>query len=90
MHQHLSQCPWSGCTASVGIRPLRPEDAAEAAAVAGAALEQVYPETERRPRAEEAARVAAGTARVAHLQRTDPGGCWVAEVASQIVGVAIG
>jgi GNAT superfamily N-acetyltransferase len=35
-------------------------------------------------------RVVAGTARVAHLQRTDPGGCWVAEAGGEIVGTALG
>lgn len=42
------------------------------------------------PAAQEAARVAFGTARVAHLQRTDHGGCWVAEADGRIVGTAIG
>lgn len=70
------------------IRPLQPRDAAQAAAMARTALSQLYPEN--LLPAQEASRVAAGTARVAHLQRTDPGGCWVAEVEGQIVGAAIG
>jgi GNAT superfamily N-acetyltransferase len=56
--------------------------------VARAALSQLYPETP--DPALEASRIAAGTARVAHLQHTDPGGCWVAEADGEIVGTAIG
>ncbi len=70
------------------IRPLLPQDAAEAAAAARTSLEELYPQ-ESTPE-EEAERVAAGTARVAHLQRTDPGGCWVTESEGRIVGTAIG
>lgn len=70
------------------IRPMRPDDAAEAAAAAHAGLSALYPEDES---AEDAAHgVSARTARAAHLQRTDPGGCWVAEVDGQIVGTALG
>jgi GNAT superfamily N-acetyltransferase len=75
-------------TAAATIRPLLARDAAAAAAVARIALDELYPE-EVTP-AEDAIRVAAGTARVAHLQRTDPGGCWVAEIDGEIVGAAIG
>ena len=32
---------------------------------------------------------ARGMARIAHLQRTDPGGAWVAEIDGQIAGVAL-
>jgi GNAT superfamily N-acetyltransferase len=71
----------------VTIRPLLPEDVAAAAAAGRTALEQLYPE-DLTPE-EEATRIASGTARVAHLQRTDPGGCWVAEVDGQIAGAAI-
>ena len=79
---------WDGRAADVTIRPLQPQDAAEAATAGRTALTQLYPED--LLAAQEAWRVAAGTARVAHLQRTDPGGCWVAEVDGQIVGTAIG
>jgi ribosomal protein S18 acetylase RimI-like enzyme len=72
---------------SVTIRPLLPDDAAPAAAAAHTALERLYRE-ELTPE-EMANRSAGGTARVAHLQRTDPGGCWVAEIDGQIVGAAI-
>ncbi len=72
------------------IRPLEAQDAAEAAATARIALTELDPETEPLSPAQEAERIAAGTARVAHLQRTDPGGCWVAEVDGRIVGTAIG
>jgi len=74
--------------ANVTIRPLLSEDAAAAAAAARTALERLYPA--QLTSEEEASRVAGGTARVAHLQRTDPGGCWVAEIDGQIAGAAIG
>ena len=74
--------------ADVTIRPMSPRDAVDAAAAAHAALRQIYPE-ELTPE-EEAIRAAGGTARAAHLQQTDPGGCWVAEQEGQIVGTALG
>ncbi|CAA9485930.1 MAG: hypothetical protein AVDCRST_MAG53-994 [uncultured Solirubrobacteraceae bacterium] len=74
--------------ADVTIRSMRPEDAEEAAAAAHRALTQLYP-VDVSPE-EEAIRVAASTARAAHLQQTDPGGCWVAEVDGRIVGTALG
>jgi GNAT superfamily N-acetyltransferase len=72
---------------NVTIRPLLPDDVAAAAAAARTALEELYP-GELTPD-EEASRIAGGTARVAHLQRTDPGGCWVAEIDGQIAGASI-
>jgi GNAT superfamily N-acetyltransferase len=75
--------------ADVTIRPLAPEDAAAVAATARTSLEALYPEPEPTPE-EEARRVASGTARVEHLQRTDPGGCWVADHDGRIVGLALG
>jgi GNAT superfamily N-acetyltransferase len=73
--------------ADVTIRPLLPADAAAAAAAARTSLEAFYPE-DLSPQ-QDAARAAGATARVAHLQRTDPGGCWVAELDGRIVGTAI-
>jgi GNAT superfamily N-acetyltransferase len=75
--------------ADVTIRPLLPEDAAAAAAAARTSLHALYPEDDLGPE-EEAIRVAGATARVAHLQETDPGGCWVAEHEGRIVGAALG
>jgi GNAT superfamily N-acetyltransferase len=72
----------------VAIRPMRPEDAAEAATAARSALIELYPE-DVSPE-EGARRLAAGTVRAAHLQQTDPGGCWVAEVDGRVVGTALG
>jgi GNAT superfamily N-acetyltransferase len=74
--------------ADVKIRPLRPQEAAAAAAAGRTALEELYPE-ELSPD-DEALRSAGATTRVAHLQRTDPGGCWVAEIDGEVVGVALG
>jgi len=65
------------------IRPMRPDDVAAAEAVARTALWEGHagaadPET-----------VARGRRRVTHLQRTDPGGAWVADARGAIVGVAL-
>lgn len=70
------------------IRPLLPADVEAAEAVAWSALSPMWPE-ELRPQ-DSHVRVARGRERVAHLQRTDPGGCWVAELGGRLVGVAIG
>jgi GNAT superfamily N-acetyltransferase len=72
----------------VTIRLMRPDDAPGAAAAARTALEEIHPENVAPE--DEAMRVAGATARVAHLQRTDPGGCWVAEADGRIVGAALG
>lgn len=74
--------------ADVTIRPLLPVDVPAAARAAYTALQELYPED---VSLEEAAiRAISGPARVAHLQRTDPGGCWVAEHDGEIVGSALG
>ena len=74
--------------ADVTIRPMLAQDAGAARAVASAALDELHP---RDLSAQEAAiQAASATARVAHLQRTDPGGCWVAELDGEIIGTAIG
>ncbi len=72
----------------VTIRPMLAQDAAAVAAVGGTALGALYPE-ELTPE-EGAIRVAGSTARAAHVHRTDPDGCWVAEVDGQVVGGALG
>jgi len=79
----------SVAAADVTIRPLLAQDAAAVAAVARASLGRLYPEEDAGPE-EERIGVAGSTARIAHLQLTDPGGCWVAEHDGQIVGTAIG
>jgi GNAT superfamily N-acetyltransferase len=73
--------------AAVTIRPLVAQDAAAAAAAARAAIDQLYPETITPE--EDARRAAGATRRVAHLQGTDPGGCWVAEHDGEIAGTAV-
>jgi GNAT superfamily N-acetyltransferase len=74
--------------APVTIRPLRPDDAADAAACGRISLGQLYPED--LSEAELAIRIVSGTKRVAHLQRTDPDGCWVADCDGRVVGAALG
>ncbi|WP_354701902.1 hypothetical protein DSM112329_02241 [Paraconexibacter sp. AEG42_29] len=69
------------------VRPLLPEDVDAAEAAAWAALSPLWPE-EFRP-VNDAVRVARGRARVAHLQQTDPGGCWVGELDGKIVATAL-
>jgi GNAT superfamily N-acetyltransferase len=72
----------------VTIRPLLEADIPAARAAAAAALEQLHPE-DLSPQ-EQAIRVRSGIARIAHLHRTDPDGCWVAERDGEIIGTAIG
>ncbi len=74
-------------TDAVTVRPLEVADVAAAEAVAWSALSPLWPE-ELRPENDEV-RVARGRARVAHLQATDPGGCWVAEADGEIVATAL-
>jgi GNAT superfamily N-acetyltransferase len=74
--------------ADVTIRPMRAQDAAAVAVAARSALTALYPEEVTAE--EDLILSAAGTARAAHLQHTDPDGCWVADVEGQIVGTAIG
>ncbi len=69
------------------IRPMRPEDAPAASAVGHAALAAIYPAMDAGAADD---RIAWQTTRAAHLQATDPGGCWVAEEDGQVVGVALG
>jgi GNAT superfamily N-acetyltransferase len=69
--------------AAADIRPMRPEDVAAAEATARSALYRGdTPEVD-------PAIAARGRRRVAHLQRSDPGGAWVAAVGDEIVGVAL-
>jgi GNAT superfamily N-acetyltransferase len=72
----------------VTIRPMRADDAAGAAAAASTALEDLDPQNV--APGDESMRIAGATARVAHIHRTDPGGCWVAEAGGRIVGAALG
>jgi GNAT superfamily N-acetyltransferase len=69
------------------IRPLMPADVEAADAVAWDALHRLWP-AEHVP-ANDDVRVARGRARIAHLQQTDPDGCWVAERDGKVVGVAL-
>lgn len=72
---------------AVTVRPLLPDDVAAADAAAWAALREMFP-PDFIPAEDE--RVIRGRARVAHLQRTDPDGAWVAENEDgEIVGTAL-
>jgi GNAT superfamily N-acetyltransferase len=65
------------------IRPMRPDDVAAAEAVARGALYRMGD-----PDVDETV-IRRGRRRIDHLQRTDPGGAWVADADGQIVGVAV-
>lgn len=67
---------------------MRAADAPAAAAAGRLAIEGLYPDEF--PAAESGARERWSVTRAAHLQETDPEGCWVAEVDGQVVGVALG
>ncbi len=69
--------------AAADIRPMTPADVAAAEAMARAVLWEGH------AGAEDAETVARGVRRVAHLQRTDPGGAWVAEAEGALVGMAL-
>jgi ribosomal protein S18 acetylase RimI-like enzyme len=71
----------------VTIRPLEPADVPGADAVGWAALRTQIP-AEHVP-GDLALRTERGRARVAHLQRTDPEGCFVAERDGEVVAVAL-
>jgi GNAT superfamily N-acetyltransferase len=80
-----------GVSPSPVIRPLLPADVPAAAAVGGAALsDQIPVEFQPATPAERAHLVRRQQARVAHLLDTDPAGAWVAELADEVVGVALG
>jgi GNAT superfamily N-acetyltransferase len=72
----------------VQIRPLTPDDVTATDRMAWTALQTQIPAEFVRP-AEEELRAERGRYRIAHLQRTDPGGAWVAEDGGEIVGVAL-
>jgi GNAT superfamily N-acetyltransferase len=67
----------------VDIRPMREEDVYDADRVC---TEVLYPPG---PGVDEPARAARQHARITHLVRTDPGGCWVAEHGGRVEGVAL-
>jgi GNAT superfamily N-acetyltransferase len=69
--------------APAAIRPMTPEDVAAADDVARAALFTGDPPDDPEPMIRRA------RARIAHLQRTDPGGAWVAEADGEVVGLAL-
>ncbi len=69
------------------VRPMTPDDVAGADAAAWAALRYLVPD-EFAP--DEDVRRTRGQARVAYLQRTDPGGAWVAvDAAGDVIGCSL-
>jgi len=72
----------------VTIRELAPEECADAAAAARVSLGALYPE-ELTPE-QDAMHGVHATRRIAHVQRTDPGGAWVAAIDGRVIGVALG
>jgi GNAT superfamily N-acetyltransferase len=70
------------------IRPMTPEDVPAADAMAWSALKTQIP-AEFVPARETQERRRRGQYRIAHLQRTDPGGAWVADDGGEIVGLAL-
>jgi GNAT superfamily N-acetyltransferase len=69
--------------ADIAIRPMREEDAYDADRVC---MEVLYAPS---PTGAEPARAARQHARITHLVRTDPAGCWVAEHDGRVEGVAL-
>jgi len=72
----------------VQIRPLTPDDVAAADHVAWSALQTQVPAEFLDAMGEEL-RAERGRYRIAHLQRTDPDGAWVADDDGDLVGVAL-
>jgi GNAT superfamily N-acetyltransferase len=72
----------------VQIRQLIPDDVPAADLTAWSALQTQIPAEFVRP-LEDELRAERGRLRIAHLQRTDPQGAWVAEDDGEIVGVAL-
>jgi GNAT superfamily N-acetyltransferase len=68
------------------IRPLTPDDVPAADATAWAALQWQIPDAHLHDNEDRAHR---GRLRIAHLQRTDPDGAWIADDDGEIVGVAL-
>ncbi len=77
----------------VVIRPMLAEDVARGEVLSGAAYavsEQYEPRRERpSPVTRTPARAGQWTTRTRHLLGTDPGGCWVAELDGELVGIAV-
>lgn len=76
----------------MSIRPMRPDDVAEAERVSDAGFLELDRRTRRvdepEPQGRSEAHRATWVARTLHLVRHDPAGCWVAEDESGLVGIA--
>jgi predicted N-acetyltransferase YhbS len=76
----------------IELRPLQPADIVRADEVAYEALSTMatrYAPSAPTPPGRTPQRVERGRARIAHLQRTDPEGAWVAVDGSDIIGIAL-
>jgi GNAT superfamily N-acetyltransferase len=74
---------WRAVPPAAEIRPMEPADIDAARAVAGSVLfSGPAPTTD-------PVHIERNRARIAHLQRTDPGGAWVADADGEIVGMAL-
>ncbi|MBM7506806.1 GNAT superfamily N-acetyltransferase [Nocardioides salarius] len=76
---------------TAAIRPMRPDDVAEAEQVSSESLHALdrltLPRAWPEPEPRQGGRSRSWQARTQHLLRTDPGGCWVAEEDGTMVGV---
>jgi len=75
--------------APVRVRPLRPDEAAEAHLLSSRAFDELDRASGVVPSEHTDDWLERGRGRVAHLQRTDPGGAWAAEQDGALVGVAL-
>lgn len=75
--------------ADVLLRPMRPDDAEPTCDLAYATFAALDAEQGRPLNERSEAQRRRSVARHAHLQRTDPDGCWVAELDGEPVGVAL-
>lgn len=83
----------TGAVGDVVFRPMRLDDVAAAERLTAVGYHELdvrlTPRVQPVPELRSAARAAEWVARTRHLVGTDPGGCWVAEDAEGLVGIAV-